>query len=111
MTTVASDTTCPLCVDMDGTLIATDVSWESLLLLLRTDPGSALLMPLWLAQGRAHLKRKLAERVKPDAAVLPYRADVIDFLKKEKASGRRIILVTGADEQVATSVAAHVGLF
>src|SRR3954447_21656098 len=111
MTAVATDTSCPLCVDMDGTLVATDLVWESMLLLIRTKPHRAAMMPVWRMRGLGHFKRRMAEHVMPDAARLPYRADVIEFLKNEKAAGRRIVLVTGSDEQVARAVAAHVGLF
>ena len=43
----------PLCVDLDGTLIATDLLWESTLALLRTHPFDMVLLPVWLRKGRA----------------------------------------------------------
>jgi hypothetical protein len=50
----------PLCVDLDGTLIAGDLLWEALLALLRQRPWLLLLVPLWLLRGKAHLKEQLA---------------------------------------------------
>ncbi|OQW93225.1 MAG: hypothetical protein BWK79_12305, partial [Beggiatoa sp. IS2] len=47
----------PLCVDLDGTLIATDSLWESALILLRTQPLAAFLLPVWLLRGKAYLKQ------------------------------------------------------
>lgn len=40
----------PLCVDLDGTLLATDSLWESLVLLLRIAPLMCLALPYWLCQ-------------------------------------------------------------
>ena len=44
----------PLCVDLDGALLATDLLWESLAVLVRKRPGSLLSLPLWLLNGKAH---------------------------------------------------------
>lgn len=96
---------------MDGTLFATDALWESLLILVKTKPLSLLSLPFWLLKGKAYFKRQLALRVKLNPASLPYRENVLAFLKKEREAGRSIVLATAADEQVAQGVAAHLGLF
>ncbi len=101
----------PLAVDLDGTLIATDLLWEGLFLLLRRNPLYLFLLPLWLAGGKARLKCEIAERVTLDAASLPYRAELIARLAAEKAEGRRIVLATAAPHRFAEAVAAHLGLF
>src|SRR5215472_4779531 len=71
----------PLCVDLDGTLIKTDVVWESLVLLLRHKPLYCLAVPFWLMFGRAYLKSQLARRVKLDPSSLPYNESFLEFLK------------------------------
>jgi 4-hydroxybenzoate polyprenyltransferase len=43
--------------------------------------------------------------------MLPYRLDVLDFLHRERQSGRQILLVTAADQDLAESLSAHLGLF
>ena len=43
----------PLCVDLDGTLIKTDLLWESLVRLLKSNPLYLLVVPVWLLRGRA----------------------------------------------------------
>ena len=43
----------PLCVDLDGTLIKTDLVWESLLRLLKQNPLFIFAAPVWLLRGRA----------------------------------------------------------
>lgn len=103
--------TVPLCVDLDGTLIATDSSWEAALLLAKQRPLDLLRFPFWIAKGRAHLKSEMFARVMPDASLLPYRQDVVEMLRAEKSSGRRLILATGSDQRMAAAVCEHLGLF
>src|SRR5215813_1585761 len=100
-----------LCSDLDGTLIKTDLLWECVVLLLKARPWVLLLIPLWLLQGRAVLKRKVAERVDLNPDTLPYRHDVLEFLSEQKKAGRTVILVTAAERSLADRVAAHVGFF
>jgi 4-hydroxybenzoate polyprenyltransferase/phosphoserine phosphatase len=100
-----------LCVDLDGSLIASDLLYESFLGLLRTKPWDALRIPVWLLSGRAHLKRRLAERAVTDVGTLPYRDQVIDYLRQQRQQDRRLVLATAADERLARAVAEHLGLF
>ena len=107
----AVQTSPALCVDLDGTLIRTDLLWECLLVLLKTQPLTILLLPLWLLAGRANLKLQLARRVRLDVNSLPYRDDVVEFLRAEKSQGRRLILVSACTRELAEQVARHLGLF
>jgi len=106
-----TDNRVPLCVDLDGTLIRTDTMWESMRWLVRRNPLRFFSFFLWWAAGRAHLKRQLAAHAKLDVAQLPYHQELIGWLKEEKRRGRRLILVTAADQSMGERVAAHVGLF
>ena len=101
----------PLAVDLDGTLIATDLLWEGLFLLLRQNPLFLILVPVWLSSGPARLKREIAARVDIDAAGLPYRAEVLSRLRDERAAGREIVLATGTPRKFAEAIAAHLGIF
>jgi 4-hydroxybenzoate polyprenyltransferase/phosphoserine phosphatase len=100
----------PLCVDLDGTLIRTDLLLESALALLRTQPLAALLAPFWLLRGKAYMKRRIAERTSLDIAALPYDARILAWLRDESAA-RRLVLCTASDRKFADAVAAHVGGF
>ncbi|WP_165252399.1 UbiA family prenyltransferase [Paludisphaera soli] len=111
METIAAERDRPLCVDLDGTLIATDLLWESYFALARSRPTALLLSPAWLLKGRSRLKSEIADRVVLDIGTLPYREAVVDFLKAEKARGRRIVLATASDRRFAQAVADHLGLF
>ncbi|MGO8837900.1 MAG: apolipoprotein N-acyltransferase [Limisphaerales bacterium] len=101
----------PLCVDLDGTLIKTDLLWESLARLLRRNPFQLLPVLFWWMRGRAWLKRQLVRRVTIDPATLPYHESFLAFLQEQKQAGRKLILVTAADRDMALPVANHVGLF
>ena len=67
------DTKTVLCVDLDGTLLSTDILWESILLLLKKRPWKIINFPFWLLRGKAYLKRQVAQRVELCAASLPIR--------------------------------------
>ncbi len=104
-------TALPLCVDLDGTLIATDTLWESILVLLRTNPFIVFLLPFWLLSGKAHLKHKIAQQVTLSVDTLPYREEVIQLLQQEKSSGRQLILATAAHFTIGNAVAEYTQLF
>ncbi|MGA2801360.1 MAG: apolipoprotein N-acyltransferase [Verrucomicrobiota bacterium] len=101
----------PLCVDLDGTLIKTDLLWESLARLLRRNPFSLFVVLFWWMRGRAFLKRQLARRVSIDPATLPYNKLFLAFLREQKEAGRKLVLATAFDQKGAILVADHVGLF
>ena len=103
--------TLPLVVDLDGTLTPTDTLHESLIQLVKQSPSSLLRLPLALLKGKAAFKDEIAAQVDIDPAQLPYRPDVLDYLRSEKAKGRPIILATAAHASIARTVAEHLGVF
>lgn len=106
-----AESSVPLVVDLDGTLLRTDSLHESTLLLLRARPHRAFSLLLWLGQGKARMKREIAQRVALDAASLPYHEEFLAWLAVERKRGRRLVLATAADEKIAHAVSAHLGLF
>ncbi len=101
----------PLCVDLDGTLIKTDLMWESLRLLLWRNPLWLFAVLCWWTRGRAYLKQQLAARVTLDAAALPYNEPFLEFLRAARRDWRPLFLVTASDRKMATPVFKHVGIF
>ena len=99
-----------LYVDLDGTLLRGDSLHEACVRLL-LKPYKFWSVGLSLFRGKAAFKQKIMESVELSAATLPYRQDFIEWLKSQKASGRRLILATGADREIATRIAAHLNLF
>ena len=107
----ASPSTTPLCVDLDGTLVATDALWESILLATRAQPTTLFRLLGWLMSGRAHLKRQLAERVVPDVTTWPYRPEVVTAIEQARTASRPVLLVTASDQKIADAVSDHLKLF
>lgn len=101
----------PLCVDLDGTLIKTDLLWESLARLLRRNPFWLVPVLFWWTRGRAFLKQRLARRVTIDPASLPYKQPFLAFLREQKNAGRKLILATASDRDMVMPVANYIGLF
>ena len=100
-----------IAVDLDGTLTLTDTLHESALCLLRDSPLSVFVLPFWLLGGKAALKAKVADHVDLDITTLPYNGALIEWLKEERAAGKRIVLSTATDSRVAQAIADHLGLF
>jgi len=100
-----------LYIDLDGTLITTDLLHESLLQLVRASPLSLFMLPAWLARGKAALKHEVAQRVEIDVATLPYREEVLRLAREARAAGRRVVLATASDMKFARQIAQHLGLF
>jgi 4-hydroxybenzoate polyprenyltransferase len=104
-------TSVPLCVDLDGTVIYSDLLWESLARLIGRKPWLLLLVPFWLLSGRAALKQRLAQAVDLDPAALPYNQPLLEWLHAEKRAGRTLVLATASDQRLAHTVARYLGIF
>ena len=107
----SADTAIPLCVDLDGSLIRSDLLHEAVFAFLRGNVARIFLLVAWLVKGKAHLKAQLAARVQPDVTTLPYTQELLDLLIAEKAAGRQLVLATASPQPWADAVAAHLGLF
>ena len=101
----------PLVVDLDGTLIKSDMLLECALRFLKKNPLRFYLMFFWLFQGKAILKQKLVKASDVDVTSLPYNAEVISWIKEEKSKGRKIVLATASNMVIADAVQAHLKLF
>lgn len=100
----------PLCVDLDGTLILSDVLWEQIVQLWRK-PLAGIRASLALRHGKAAMKAVLADAIPIDPAALPYREDLLAYLREQHAQGRKLILVTATHGHIAHAVAEHLGIF
>jgi 4-hydroxybenzoate polyprenyltransferase/phosphoserine phosphatase len=101
----------PLVVDLDGTLTPTDTLLESVVRLIRSRPLQALALPFALVRGRAAFKAYVASKVDFSPEQLPYRSELVEFLRSEKERGRRIVLATASHRDVAQAIASHLGVF
>lgn len=101
----------PLCVDLDGTLVRSDLLLESILSLVGRSFFNVFRLPLWLLRGRAHLKEQIASRTTVNPAVLPYNKELLDYLRAKRSEGVRLVLTTASHKIQAERVANHLGLF
>ena len=101
----------PLCVDLDGTLVKSDTLIDSVLALVRTRPRLVPMLFVRVLRGKAAFKAFVSENVALDVQHLPYNRKLLHYLHEQHRAGRRICLATGADEQLATRVTGHVGIF
>ena len=101
----------PLVVDVDGTLVAGNLLFEGVLQLFRQSPLAVFRLPWLLGRpdGRAALKRRVAQSapVSPESLVL--NAEVEAVITEASRIGRSVWLASGADELAVQSLAAFVG--
>lgn len=101
----------PLCVDLDYTLLATDVLAEQIVQFIRKNPLNILKIFWFLAFGKHNLKRKLNERVEISPEELPFRKEILGFLNEEKKKGRKLVLITASLYRIGAKVNDYLGLF
>jgi 4-hydroxybenzoate polyprenyltransferase/phosphoglycolate phosphatase-like HAD superfamily hydrolase len=97
-----------LCVDLDGTLVRSDTLAEGYFVL---HPARAVSALLHLRNGRAAMKAFVARSGTFDPALLPYNEQLLDWLREQKARGRRIALTTAADIEIAQAIADYLDIF
>lgn len=98
-------------MDLDGTLVHSDMLHESLLLASKSSLAVLTALPFWLKHGKAQFKHRVSEVTEIEAALLPYNDDVLLLIESARAEGRPVFLVTAASKKVARAVAKHLGVF
>ena len=88
----------PLVIDLDGTLVMSDLLIEMTFGFLGRFPLEAYKIPLWLLQGKAVLKRRLTEYLQCDVTTLPYDEAVLETIRAARANGRSVYLASASDE-------------
>jgi len=101
----------PICVDLDGTLLKTDLFFESIIQLLKRKPFSVFSLFLWRLRGKAYLKNRIAALIPICSEFLPYNQKVMRFLQEAKEKKHPLYLATGSPKAYADQVAEHLGLF
>jgi 4-hydroxybenzoate polyprenyltransferase/phosphoserine phosphatase len=101
----------PLVVDLDGTLLRSDLLYETAFAELARRPQAVLGMIAALREGKAALKHLLASRHDFDPAVLPYDEGVLDLLRQAREAGRPVYLASASSRLLVEPIAAHLGLF
>lgn len=100
-----------LVVDLDGSLIKTDLLFESFMQFLKYHYLAVFLLPFWLLKGKAYLKAQIAERVQLDVKILPYNQDVLDYIAEARKKGQQCFLATGSTQKYADQIADYLSVF
>lgn len=111
ITTDAADARVPLFVDLDGSLLRSDLLVESALKLVKADVTNVARLARWWLEGKASLKTRIAAQVDLDVGTLPYDPEVVALARNAREQGRRVVLATASHRKYAEAVAAHLGLF
>lgn len=98
-------------MDLDGTLVRTDLFLESVLKLIKQNPINIFNVIIWTLRGRSVVKALVARKIKLDPRFLPYEEELVDYIKRQKTIGRTIILATASHWTYAKRVADYLGLF
>lgn len=101
----------PVVVDLDGTLVASDLLIETAFGELGRRPHALFGMMKALSNGKAALKHRLADPTTFDPAALPYDPAVLDLIRTARAEGRPVYLASASNRRLVEKVADHLGLF
>jgi 4-hydroxybenzoate polyprenyltransferase/phosphoserine phosphatase len=100
-----------LVVDLDGTLLRSDMLLESFWSAFGNEWFSPIASLFALSRGRASLKRYLAQAARIDPATLPYNEQVLAYIEDWCINHGYAVLVTASDQEIANQIAQHLGLF
>lgn len=106
---IAAETQTPLVVDVDGTLLATDLLHEAALQFVAEHPLRALDIFIWLARGKSNLKARLADHADPGIASVPLRAEVMALIRAAQAERRPVYLASASDRRYVSALAERIG--
>lgn len=99
----------PLVLDLDGTLLRTDLLLEVALQYVKREPLGMFMLLVWACRGIACLKYQLAARTELAVDLLPVNEALVDYARAAAADGRTVIAATAANRDLATKVCARFG--
>ncbi len=101
----------PLVVDLDGTLLRSDLLVEALFAEVGSRPGALPGLIGALSRGKAALKAAASAKVEIDPARLPYDEAVIERIRAARRAGRPVYIASAAHGRLVGRIADHLGLF
>ena len=101
-----------LVVDLDGTLVRGDLTFEMLALCLRWRPVLFIPVMVQFCFDKAGAKNRLAVQFadKVDLATLPYEPAVMALIEEAQSQDRTVALVSGSDHTLVSRIAARFGI-
>jgi 4-hydroxybenzoate polyprenyltransferase len=100
-----------LVVDLDGTLIHSDLLDEGLIILFRKNPLYIFSCIIWLLKGKVNLKKEISNKIQIPYELLPTNKELMSFLQTELSKGRQIILATASLKSHAEGIAKTFPIF
>lgn len=100
-----------LVVDLDHTLIKTDLLDEAIIGYLKQSPLGFWMVLKQVIHGKHQLKGFLAERVTIRPDLLPYNQKVLSKIEEAKSAGEQVILASASPEAYVRQVAEHLNIF
>jgi len=101
----------PLVVDLDGTLIRSDLRVQSAFAHLGQNPAGLRKLLGAMIHGKAALKSFIAATTVIDVTNLPYDDAILTLIRKAAASGCPVYLASASNERYVRAVAEHLGVF
>lgn len=100
-----------LVVDLDGTLLKSDMLHESFLSAFARRASTPVKSVMQLLNGKAALKSYLAAEAVIDITSLPYDDEVIKYINEHRSDGGKVALVTATHQLLADKIAQHLEIF
>lgn len=100
-----------LVVDLDGTLLNSDMLYESFWSACGNNWRTPFLSVAAMLRSKAALKAYLQSEADVDATSLPYNEAVIDYVRAHRMQGGKTALVTASNQIFANAIAEHLKIF
>lgn len=101
----------PLVVDLDGTLVRSDLLVQSAFTYLGNNPLRVVRLLSVVRHGKAAAKAEIASKTSIDVSLLPYDENVVSLIQQRRAAGNRVYLASASNETYVRGIADHLGLF
>ncbi len=99
-----------LVLDVDGSLLKTDMLFESFWAALGRHPWLCLISVFTLIFNRPALKKRMAELAGLNISLLPLRKEIVTLAEDAKEAGRTVILASGSNEVLVQALSDRLGL-
>jgi 4-hydroxybenzoate polyprenyltransferase len=100
----------PVVVDLDGTLLRSDLLIESAFAFVGSHPLRIVSLIGLLSRGKAALKDGIASKTAIDVKHLPYDDRVLEIMEEARRDGRKIYIASASNERYVEAIASHLGV-